>query len=155
MEAADMDTTSVYVPRQSSERSQPVDPRFGGAGHGQVNDHTVAQTLTEEEGTEFASCVGNTVPHAVTQTLTKEEGMIRLPVWVTAYHTSSRVHLMSSSRHHDVGNEVPRHVNRRKSGLNLVQADVASSDSEARADTSDSVAEHQICPVCMRVCHAS
>ncbi|KAI9984305.1 hypothetical protein PInf_005649 [Phytophthora infestans] len=58
-----------------------------------------------------------------------------LPAWVTQYHTRSRVPLMSSTRHHDVGSEVPRPVSRRKSGLNLVQVDVASSDSEARART--------------------
>nr|CAI72319.1 hypothetical protein PI49.0270 [Phytophthora infestans] len=58
-----------------------------------------------------------------------------LPVWVTQCHTRSRVPLMLSMRHHDVGNKVPRHVNRCKSGLNLVQADVASSDSESRTRT--------------------
>ncbi|KAI9994054.1 hypothetical protein PInf_016617 [Phytophthora infestans] len=35
---ADMDTTGVCVPRQSSGRGQPVDPKSGGAGHGQVDE---------------------------------------------------------------------------------------------------------------------
>ncbi|KAI9992342.1 hypothetical protein PInf_017739 [Phytophthora infestans] len=38
----DMDPTSVYVPRQSSGKRQPVEPRSGGAGHVQVNEDSPA-----------------------------------------------------------------------------------------------------------------
>ncbi|KAG2927269.1 hypothetical protein PC117_g14646 [Phytophthora cactorum] len=80
---------------------------------------TVAQTLTEEEGVERASCVGNSVPH----------GAVSTPD--VAIETS-----------HDVGSEVPRrghrrrHRRRRKSSLNIIQTGVAPSDSESRARAS-------------------
>ncbi|KAI9986920.1 hypothetical protein PInf_025889 [Phytophthora infestans] len=65
-------------------------------------------------------------------------------------HTRSRVPLMSSMRHHDVGNKVPRHVNRRKSGLSPVQADVASSDlvSSVRTPLTRSVDTNSVPCVC-------
>ncbi|KAG3141082.1 hypothetical protein PI126_g15669 [Phytophthora idaei] len=83
---------------------------------GNRGPQTVAQTLTEEEDAERASCVGNSVPH----------GAVSAPD--VAIETS-----------HDVGNEVPRrgrrrrHRRRRKSNLNNIQTGVAPSDSESRA----------------------
>ncbi|KAG3004696.1 hypothetical protein PC120_g18412 [Phytophthora cactorum] len=77
---------------------------------GNQGPQTVDQTLTEEEGVERASCVGNSVPH----------GAVSAPN--VAIETS-----------HDVGNEVPRRRRRRKSSLNNIQTGVAPSDSKSRA----------------------
>ncbi|KAG3200923.1 hypothetical protein PC129_g23682 [Phytophthora cactorum] len=110
-------------PRTPPE-SRPVDEASKVAAPGSVGQvanqgpQTVAQTLTEEEDAERASCVGNSVPH----------GAVSAPD--VAIETS-----------HDVGNEVPRrgrgrrrrHRRHRKSSLNNIQAGVAPSDSESRA----------------------
>ncbi|KAG3067341.1 Transposon Tf2-9 polyprotein [Phytophthora idaei] len=77
---------------------------------GNQGPQTVAQTLTEEEDAERASCVGNSVPH----------GAVSAPDVVI-------------STSHDVGNEVPRRGRRRKSSLNNIQTGVAPSDSGSRA----------------------
>ncbi|KAG2837208.1 hypothetical protein PC129_g22407 [Phytophthora cactorum] len=107
---------------RSPPESRPVDEASKVAAPGsacQVGNQgpqTVAQTLTEEEGVEHASCVGNRVPH----------GAVSAPDVVIA--TS-----------HDVGNEVPRrgrrrrHRRRRKSSLNYIQIGVAPSNSESSA----------------------
>ncbi|KAG3125466.1 hypothetical protein PI124_g17258 [Phytophthora idaei] len=101
---------------RSPPESRPVDEASKVAAPGsacQVGNQgpqTVAQTLTEEEGVERASCVGNSVPH----------GAVSAPD--VAIETS-----------HDVGNEVPRRGRRRKSSLNNIQTGVAPSDSESRA----------------------
>ncbi|KAG3191379.1 hypothetical protein PC128_g10959 [Phytophthora cactorum] len=77
-------------PRTPPE-SRPVDEASKVAAPGSVGQvanqgpQTVAQTLTEEEDAERASCVGNSVPH----------GAVSAPD--VAIETS-----------HDVGNEVPR-----------------------------------------------
>ncbi|KAG2863958.1 hypothetical protein PC113_g4958 [Phytophthora cactorum] len=106
---------------QSPPESRPVDEASkvaapGSAGQvGNQGPQTVAQTLTEEEDAERASCVGNSVPH----------GAVRAPN--VAIETS-----------HDVGNEVPRRGRRRrrKSSLNNIQTGVAPSDSEASSSDS-------------------
>ncbi|KAG3051158.1 hypothetical protein PC121_g18016 [Phytophthora cactorum] len=107
---------------RSPPESRPVDEASKVAAPGsacQVGNQgpqTVAQTLTEEECVERASCVGNRVPH----------GAVSAPDVVIA--TS-----------HDVGNEVPRrgrrrrHRRRRKSSLNYIQTRVAPSNSESSA----------------------
>ncbi|KAG3180700.1 hypothetical protein PC128_g15499 [Phytophthora cactorum] len=100
---------------RSPPESRPVDEVSKVAAPGSVcqvgNEvpQTVAQTLTEEEDEERASCVGNSVPH----------GAVTAPD--VAIETS-----------HDVGNEVPRRGRRRKSSLNNIQTGVAPSDSESR-----------------------
>ncbi|KAG3063321.1 hypothetical protein PI124_g22703 [Phytophthora idaei] len=79
--------------RRSPPESRPVDeaPNVAAPGSacqvGNQGPQTVAQILTEEEGVERASCVGNSVPH----------GAVSAPDVVIA--TS-----------HDVGNEVPQTV---------------------------------------------
>ncbi|KAG3015981.1 hypothetical protein PC120_g11889 [Phytophthora cactorum] len=105
---------------RSPPESRPVDEASKAVAPGsacQVGNQgpqTVAQTLTEEEGVEHASCVGNSVPHRA----------VSAPGVVIA--TS-----------HDVGNEEPRrgrrrrHRRRRKSSLNNIQTGVAPSDSES------------------------
>ncbi|KAG2924048.1 hypothetical protein PC117_g15529 [Phytophthora cactorum] len=106
---------------RSPPESRPVDEASKVAAPGsacQVGNQgpqTVAQTLTEEEDAERASCVGNSVPH----------GAVSAPDVVIA--TS-----------HDVVNEVPRrgrrrqHRRRHKSSLNNIQTGVTPSDSESR-----------------------
>ncbi|KAG3249613.1 hypothetical protein PI124_g5761 [Phytophthora idaei] len=106
----------------SPPESRPVDEASKVAAPGSAcqvgsqGPYTVAQTLTEEEGVERASCVGNSVPH----------GAMSAPD--VAIETS-----------HDVGSEVPRrgrrrrHRRRRKSSLNNIQTGVTPSASEARA----------------------
>ncbi|KAG2966287.1 hypothetical protein PC119_g24748 [Phytophthora cactorum] len=101
---------------RSRPESRPVDEASkvavpGSAGQvGNQGPQTVAQTSTEEEDAERASCVGNSAPH----------GAVSAPD--VANETS-----------HDVGNEVPSRGRRRKSSLNNIQAGVAPSDSESRA----------------------
>ncbi|KAG3126456.1 hypothetical protein PI126_g22315 [Phytophthora idaei] len=101
-------------PRPVDEDSKVAAPGNAGQVGGQ-GSQTVAQTLTEEEDAERASCVGNSVPHGAVS-----------PPDVTI-ETS-----------HDVGNEVPRRGRRRrrrrrrKSSLNNIQTGVAPSDSESR-----------------------
>ncbi|KAG3125399.1 hypothetical protein PI126_g22784 [Phytophthora idaei] len=106
---------------RSPPESRPVDETSKVAVPGsacQVGNQgpqTVAQTLTEEEDAERASCVGNSVPHGA----------------VSAPDVAIEIS-------HDVGNEVPRHGRRRrhrrhrKSSLNNIQTGVAPSDSESR-----------------------
>ncbi|KAG2774275.1 hypothetical protein PC116_g16618 [Phytophthora cactorum] len=97
---------------RSPPESRPVDEASKVAAPGSVcqvgNEapQTVAQTLTEEEDEERASCVSNSVPH----------GAVTAPD--VAIETS-----------HDVGNEVPRRGRRCKSSLNNIQTGVAPSDS--------------------------
>ncbi|KAG2791227.1 hypothetical protein PC112_g24328 [Phytophthora cactorum] len=98
---------------RSPPESRPVDEA---SKVGNQGPQTVAQTLTEEEGVERASCVGNSVPH----------GAVSGP----------DVAIESS---HDVGNEVPhrgrrrRRRRRRKLSLNNIQTGVAPCDSESSA----------------------
>ncbi|KAG3126496.1 hypothetical protein PI126_g22293 [Phytophthora idaei] len=106
---------------RSPPESRPVDEASEVAAPGsacQVGNQgpqTVAQTLTEGEGVEHASCVGNSVPH----------GAVSAPD-------------ITIETSHDVGNEAPRrgrrrlHRRRRKSSLNNIQTGVTPSDSESR-----------------------
>ncbi|KAG2992052.1 hypothetical protein PC121_g21388 [Phytophthora cactorum] len=77
---------------------------------GNQDPQMVAQTLTEEEDADRASCVGNSVPH----------GAVSAPD-------------VATKPSHDVGNEVPRrgrrrrHRRRRKSSLNNIRTGVAPS----------------------------
>ncbi|KAG3065539.1 hypothetical protein PI125_g23982 [Phytophthora idaei] len=101
--------------RPVDEASKVAAPRSAGQV-GNQGPQTVAQTLTEVEDVERASCVGISVPHGAVSALD------------VAIETS-----------HDVGNEVPsrgrrrRHRRRRKSSLNNIQTGVAPSDLESRA----------------------
>ncbi|KAG3109493.1 hypothetical protein PI124_g4663 [Phytophthora idaei] len=104
--------TCAGSPRSPPE-SRPVDEA---SKVGSQGPQTVAQTLTEEEDVERASCAGNSIPH----------GAVSAPD-------------VAIEASHDVSNEVPRHGRRRrhrprrKSSLNNIQTGVAPSDSEARA----------------------
>ncbi|KAG3137413.1 hypothetical protein PC128_g25744 [Phytophthora cactorum] len=107
---------------RSPQESKPVDEALKVVAPGSTRQvgnqgpQMVAQTLTQEEDEERASCVGNSVPH----------GAVSAPD--VAIETS-----------HDVGNEVPRrgrrqqHHRHRKSSLNNIQTGVAPSYSESRA----------------------
>ncbi|KAG2979151.1 hypothetical protein PC120_g25185 [Phytophthora cactorum] len=101
---------------RSPPESRPVDEASKVAAPGSAcqvgsqGPQTVAQTLTEEEGVERASCVVNSVPHGAVSAL---------DVAIETLHA--------------MGNEVPHRGRRRKSSLNNIQTGVAPSDSESRA----------------------
>ncbi|KAI9990489.1 hypothetical protein PInf_021512 [Phytophthora infestans] len=110
----------VDVYDDSEDALMVVAPREGAGQVGnlgpQAVPHAVAQTLTEEEGVEHASCVGTTVPHEAT--------------------SASDVVAPASL---DMDSKAPRHERRRqrsrrrlKSDPNFVRINVASSDSESR-----------------------
>ncbi|KAG2910708.1 hypothetical protein PC119_g23541 [Phytophthora cactorum] len=124
---------------QSPPESRPVDEASKVAAPGSVcqvgnqGPQTVAQTLTEEEDAERASCVGSSVPHGavsapdvviatshdvgnkvpqtVAQTLTEEEDAERAScVGSSVPHGAVSAPDVAIETSHDVGNEVPQTV---------------------------------------------
>ncbi|KAG2870770.1 hypothetical protein PC114_g27230 [Phytophthora cactorum] len=114
------DSTEVVAAGAAPDRPRQPSSKVAAPGSacqvGSQGTQTVAHTLTEEEGVERASCVGNSVPHGAVSAL--DVAIETSHVLVLRYPRRGRRR---------------RHRRRRKSSLNVIQTRVAPSDSESRA----------------------